>query len=53
MVIPGHRSYSALPAVDIKLIHLIHKAEAAMWPLATTFIAVYFAALVVLFIEVF
>jgi len=53
MVIPGHRSYSALPAIDIKLIHLIHKAEAAMWPLATTFIAVYFPVLVVLFIQLF
>jgi len=42
-----------LPAVDI--LNFIHKAAAAMWPPATIFVQklVYFAVLVVLFIELF
>jgi len=44
--------YSDLPAVDI--LNLIHKAVAAMWPLATTFVTTcLFCFLVVLFIELF
>ena len=51
---PNIRAYSDLPAVDI-LSFIIHKAAAAMWPLATIFVwqLVYFAVLVVLFIELF
>ena len=46
------RAYLDLPAVDI--LNLIHKAAAAMSPLATSFIQlVYFAVLIVLFIELF
>jgi len=41
-----------LPVVDI--INLIHKAAAAMWPLATTFIVTcLFAVFVVMLIELF
>jgi len=50
----GHNfAYSDLPAVDI--LNFIHKAAAAMWPLATIFVEqlVYFAVLVVLFIQLF
>ena len=49
---PNTRAYSDLPAVDI--LNLIHKAAAAMSPLATSFVQlVYFAVLTVLFIELF
>jgi len=46
------RAYSDLPAVDI--LNLIHKAAAAMSPLATSFVQlVSFTVLIVLFIELF
>ena len=49
---PNTRAYSDLPAVDI--LNLIHKAAAAMSPLATSFVQlVYFVVLIVLFIELF
>ena len=52
MARPNTRAYSDLPAVDI--LNFIHKAAAAMSPLATSFVqVVYFAVLIVLFIELF
>ena len=49
---PNTRAYSDLPAVNI--LNLIHKMAAVMSPLATSFIqVVYFAVLIVLFIELF
>jgi len=52
MVRANTRAYSDLPAVDILI--LIHKAAAVMWLLATSFVQlVYFAVLIVLFIELF